>query len=365
MPKAGNARYALLEKPMAREKDIPPPPIVSQIDNCCDDKSKLTFVLPWQPKNTTLEYDVTFHEDDPREGVRLIPDGDDVEISVLGQRLGRYYTDVEKYMRPFIHPIMGPFGHSVTRGYPVEPRPGEAEDHPHHKSIWVAHGDTNGTDNWHVGGIQKQKEVLTCESGPVYGVLETVNEWISVEGRKDCEDRRKWTFWALPNGARAIDLEIEFHATEGPVTFGDTKEGGIISVRVATIMDVPRTGRIENSEGGIDENETWGKRSAWCDYSGLDEGGNKVGIVVMNHPLSFRYPTWWHVRNYGLMGANPFGWSEFYKSAGEKRDGSHTIEKGETMWFGYRVYVHPGDAAGGQVEDAFHGYANPPEATIE
>ena len=219
----------------------------------------MTFILPWLKKNATITYDVTFKQDAPPSGVDLAQDGEDVDITILGEKLGRYYTDTDKYMRPFIHPVMGPFGHSVTRGTPVEPRPGEADDHPHHKSLWVAHGDTNGTDNWHVGGIQKQKEVIRCESGAVYGVLETTNEWISVEGRKDCEDRRTWTFWALPNGQRFIDLDIDIIATEGDLKLGDTKEGGIMSVRVATIMDVPRTGRIQNAEGGVDEAETWGE----------------------------------------------------------------------------------------------------------
>ena len=78
--------------------------------------------------------------------------------------------------------------------------------------------------------------------------------------------------------------------------------------------------------------------------------------------MSFRYPTYWHVRNYGLMGANPFGLNDFY--GGKGRNGTHSIDAGEKLWFGYRVYVHAGDADGGQVDDMFHGYANPPVAMI-
>ena len=193
-------------------------------------------------------------------------------------------------------------------------------------------------------------------------MLETVNDWVGHDGAKVCEDRRTWTFWSLPGSLRLFDLVVEFHATEGPLTFGDTKEGGILTVRVATPMDVPRTGRIANAEGGTDEPETWGKRSAWCDYCGLDEGGNLVGIALLNHPLSFRYPTYWHVRNYGLMGANPFGLKDFY---GDKaRDGSHSIDAGSKLCFGYRVYIHAGDAEGGHVTDMYHSYANPPVVTV-
>ena len=363
VPVPADAGHAVIMPAGLKEKEIPPPPVFGQIGEVKDGKAELCFVLPYQKKNSVAEYTVTFEKGPAPAGVELATqDGGDVEIGILGQRLGRYYVDADKYFRPFIHPVMGPYGHSVTRGYPVEPRANEAEDHPHHKSVWVAHGDMNGVDNWHTGGRQHQREVLACTNGAAKGVLTTKNDWTDLEGNKTNEDVRTWTFWAMPGGLRVFDLDITIIASDGPLKLGDTKEGGIISVRVATTMDVPRTGKIENAEGGIDEDENWGKRSGWCDYSGLDEGGNRVGIAVMNHPKSFRYPTYWHVRNYGLMGANPFGLSHFYGDKG--RDGTVTIEKGQSLWFGYRVYVHGGDAAGGQVEDAFHAYINPPTASV-
>jgi hypothetical protein len=51
--------------------------------------------------------------------------------------------------------------------------------------------------------------------------------------------------------------------------FGDTKEAGLISVRVASSMEGKREqGLIENAFGGRREPETWGKPSPWCHYSG-------------------------------------------------------------------------------------------------
>ena len=41
---------------------------------------------------------------------------------------------------PYLYPVLGPGGVAVTRGYPMELQPGEAEDHPHHRSLWLAHG---------------------------------------------------------------------------------------------------------------------------------------------------------------------------------------------------------------------------------
>jgi len=34
--------------------------------------------------------------------------------------------------------------------------------------------------------------------------------------------------------------------------------------------------------------------------------GKALGICFMNHPASYRFPTDWHVRNYGLFAANAF-----------------------------------------------------------
>ena len=43
-----------------------------------------------------------------------------------------------------------------------------------------------------------------------------------------------------------------------------------------------------------------------------------MGIAILNHPASFRYPTYWHVRDYGLFAANPFGLHDF--KWGENKD---------------------------------------------
>ena len=87
----------------------------------------------------------------------------------------------------------------------------------------------------------------------------------------------------------------------------------------------------------------WGKRSAWVDYSGrLD--GEKVGIVMMDHPGNPRHPTYWHSRAYGLHSINPFGVHDFLND--KTQDGSLTLQPGEHVRFRYRVVVHPGAVRG-------------------
>jgi hypothetical protein len=80
-----------------------------------------------------------------------------------------------------------------------------------------------------------------------------------------------------------------------------------------------------------------------------------VGLAIFNHPSSFRFPTYWHVRTYGLFAANPFGLHNFKGSRDE--DGSATLEPGESLTLRYRVYLHHGDEEEGEVARAYAAYA--------
>lgn len=290
--------------------------------------------------------------------------GERVEVRV-GDRDFTAYHYSERWARPFLFPVIGPFGDPVTRAYPIEEVPGETRDHPHHKSIWVAYGEVNGVDNWSEGkghGYVRHRLFSLWREGPVYGELVAENDWTDAEGKKVLSERRRLRIYGTPPSLRLMDLEVVFIASEGEVLFGDTKEGGIVSIRVASSMDVPRGGRIENSAGGINEQETWGKPAHWCDYSGPVRG-NWVGIAVLDHPLNFRHPTHWHVRNYGLMTANCFGYSHFYKDP--NRRGDHRLASGKSLRFLYRLYIHPGDAQAGGVAGQYHNFAHPPQVRVE
>jgi hypothetical protein len=102
---------------------------------------------------------------------------------------------------------------------------------------------------------------------------------------------------------------------------------------------------------------TWGKPAEWIDYWGR-VGGDLVGVAILDHPKSFRHPTHWHVRNYGLFAANPFGYREFYNDP--SKDGSHTLPKGGSIDFRYRVYFHHGTTEEAKVSLVYRGFANPP-----
>jgi hypothetical protein len=264
--------------------------------------------------------------------------------------------------KPILWPIHGPTGALMTRSYPMAKVDGEKTDHVHQRSLWFTHGDVNGVSFWMEEGKRGtivQRELITKEGPPA--VIETVNDWLDPEGRKLLEDRRVLAFAADPD-RRIIDFSITLRASAGPVKFGDTKEG-TFGIRVPTSMDVDAKGggRIVNSQGLADQ-KAWGQPAAWVDYSG-PVAGETVGIAVLNHPTSFRYPTRWHVRTYGLFAANPFGLKEFTED--EASDGSVSLAAGESLTLRYRVILHAGDAQAGQVAEQFKTYAESGPAELE
>jgi len=294
-------------------------------------------------------------KEEKEEGFKL--DEKDGEIAILynGELFSNYKYSKE-LSKPYMYPLIGPTGLSVTEDGP--------KDHVHHRSFWVAHGDVNGADIWsEVKGHGKilHKDFKKKVQGPVYAEIIANNVWVTSEGKELLDERRRVRVWALGGKEWFIDLEVVFKASYGDVVFGDTKEGGIASIRVAPSITVRAGGRIENSFGGINEPESWGKRAHWCDYSGpLGEGW--VGIAIFDHQLNPRHPTYWHVRNYGLMTANIFGISYFERGRGKV--GTLTLKAGDSMRFFYRLYIHKGNAREANVKDKYIDFIYPPAVNV-
>jgi hypothetical protein len=294
------------------------------------------------------------------KGVELIPHGKRIEIRIDGKLVTDYIPDDGP--KPYFFPLNGPSGSSMTRAFPMKKVEGEKYDHPHHRSLWFTHGSVNKVDFWsELPGHGKIVETSrpTVVSGLALGRLRTTDDWLAPDGKKVCEDERVVTIYHTGDG-QILDFDIILKATAGPVTFGDTKEG-MFGLRVPTSMDVTskKGGKIINAEG-ITDQKTWGKPSPWVDYTGPVDG-KKVGIAILNHPSSFRYPTTWHVRDYGLFAANPFGYHDF----GQKTSGEFVLPAGESITFRYRLILHDGDTASANIPAAFRSYEAPPKATIE
>jgi len=293
---------------------------------------------------------------------------DKVTIKIDGELFTEYLTNSGG--KPILWPIIGPTGAAMTRSFPMAKVAGEATDHVHQRSFWFTHGSVNGVDFWMEGpkaGKQKHKEFVKVEGGKQATIV-TRNDWVLPNGDKILEDERRLAFFPSGEG-RVIDFDITLTANNGPVTFGDTKEGSF-GLRIAESMRADSkagNGRIRNSEGQIDDistvksAKTWGRRAAWVDYTGpVKHASGKeeiLGIAILNHPSSFRFPTYWHVRPYGLFAANPFGVHDFEGQKSPEGAGNYTLPKGQSLTFRYRVIFHKVGANDEGIKRAFEEYA--------
>ena len=296
------------------------------------DGVRLAWILPALAANASQTF--TLEEGAGATAVTVADGKYGLDVHLNGELFTTYHH-AANHNKLFLYPVIGPTGKGMTRGYPmVSDIAGEKHDHPHHKSIHVAHGDVNGVDLWSElddHGYQRHDSFPpafgagnTFVSGPVCGAFRSRSYWVSRDEQPVVAEEKRVVVYAPAPDARILDIAVTFHATEGPVRFGDTKEGAMLSVRVASSMDADADGTIENAYGGRGETECFGKRAQWMDYAGPVDG-KTVGVAVFDHPSSFRYPTYWHMRNYGLMHANPFAWREFLGHPGV--DGSYVCPK--------------------------------------
>lgn len=243
---------------------------------------------------------------------------------------------------PYLWPVLGPDGTELTRAWPVAPaREGEAKDHPHHTSFWLAHGDVNGHDFWHSKGSTPRVDVVGEPKVVVEDGVTTVDltaRWIAKPGEALLKETRRMVL-SEAAGARRIDLDVTLEALED-VTFGDTKEG-TFALRLHPALRLKgevAAGHAFDSEGRRD-GALWGERCRWLTYHG-PVGGKDVGVALFDHPGNLRHPTWWHARDYGLVGANPFGIHDFDgKPAGT---GDFELSKGKSLRLRYRVLLYAG-----------------------
>ena len=357
--------------------DAPPGPVPSWLSAdgkkvpCQVVDGKLCFILDELAAGQSRTYTLVFGKSDmPPDAVALKETEKTVEITIGGKPFTTYHFTNPKYAghqlrRPYFWPVYGPGQTTMTRPYPVTDDPvaeNVAKDHPHHTSLYVAHGDVNGVDNWSISGkagwiVHKTFEKVA--SGPVVGWFRERLDWTTAEKKPVMAEVRTIRVWNLPPDHRMLDMDLAFVAAYGAVMFGDTKEGGLCSTRMRPEFRADgkggAKGRLVDSEGRT-AGATWGKKAAWVDASGPVDG-KTLGYAIFDAPGNLRHPTTWHSRTYGLLTANPFGLSHF---TGKKENGDHTLADGQTLTQRYRLYFHRGDEKEAKVADRWADYAQPP-----
>jgi len=242
-----------------------------------------------------------------------------------GVELTRYHFGPGLH-RPFLFPIIGPSGRSLTRmGHPHDP-----ESHSHHNSVWISHNDVGGVSFWsdRGGGKIRHKRIIKFEDFGERSSIFTENEWLTNESKVLLLEIRRVTVLLLPDSEWLLIIDMEFKAKDSTVTLGKTPFG-MIGVRMAKTIGVnDGCGRIRNSEGAVNEKEVLWKRARWVDYSGAVTNKNLEGIMLFDHPDNPNFPTYFHVRNDGWMGASL------------TFDGPRKIQPNEPLHLRYGLYVH-------------------------
>ncbi|MEQ1633999.1 MAG: PmoA family protein [Planctomycetota bacterium] len=281
-------------------------------------------------------------------------DGDVATVTLDGEPFATVHAGAA---RPFVHPLLAPGGIAVTRPFPMEQVPGEATDHPHHVSMWFAHGDVSGFDFWQG---QAHQERLALDGAPTVRVADGVAivcakyRWLADADTVVGTEHRELAFGGF-DGARTVDVAVTLHAMDRPLVLGDTKEG-TFAVRVRQLLCVDgkgAAGQLLDSEGRRNA-DVWGKRARWIDDHGA-VAGREVGITMFDHPQNHGHPTWWHARTYGLLAANPFGVHDFEKKPAGT--GTLTVPPGGELRLRYRVLLHGGDWDGSRIDAAWRAWA--------
>ncbi len=228
--------------------------------------------------------------------------------------------------RPFLFPLIGPAGRSLTRmGHPHDP-----ETHSHHNSVWMSHNDIGGVDFWsdRGGGTVRQKRIVEYKDEGTRSAVVAENEWVDKDGKVLLNEVRVVSVVLLEGREWLLVIDSTFTARDKPVTLGKTPFG-LLGVRMAKTIGVnDGGGRIRNSEGRVNEKEVLWQRARWVDYSGAIEDGKIEGITLFDHPQNPSHPTYFHVRNDGWMGA-----SLTY-------DGPRDIAPDKPLHLRYGLYVH-------------------------
>lgn len=218
-----------------------------------------------------------------------------------GVELTRYHFG-QGLHRPFLFPIIGPSGRSLTRmGHPHDP-----ETHNHHNSIWISHNDVNGISFWSDSGKGsiRHKRIVKFEDADENAFMVAENEWVNNDGKVLLLETRRITVLPLVNNEWLLTIDMEFKAFNRTVTLGKTPFG-MIGVRMAKTIGVnDGGGKIRNSEGAVNEKEILWKKAKWVDYSGAVTNDKIEGITLFDHPDNPNYPTYFHIRNDGWMGAS-------------------------------------------------------------
>jgi hypothetical protein len=301
------------------------------------------------------------------EEVKLMKAVNENRVDVfIGPGLFTRFLYPDSLEKPVLFPIYDAGNAIVTRGFPLNPRPGESTDHPHHVGLWFTYENVNGLDFWNNSyaipaekksfyGWIKTDSILEISSGRK-GVLRYHANWVNQQNQVLLEEKTRYEFSGSAQ-ERIID-RITVLKADTDIFFADAKDG-LLGLRLTHELQIPMlndqqftdnkgnitvirkdsvaNGNYLTSEGKQGDS-AWSTRADWCKVYGKI-GNDSVSITIFDHPSNPDYPTFWHARGYGLFAANPLGEKIFTNG---KSSFNLKLKKGSTVSFKYRILIQNG-----------------------
>jgi Methane oxygenase PmoA len=326
-----------------------------------------------------------------KKGVRVVPNeaARRVDVLVDGQPFTSYIWP-ESLMKPVLYPLNAADGTPVTRGFPLDPRPGERIDHPHQVGVWFSYGDIDGIDFWNNStartaaekahmGTTLQRRIVSTRNGQTSGELEVETDWLGPDGKTMLREHVRFIFRAAA-GFRAVDRITTLTALGQRVVFKDSKEG-LFGLRVRRELEQPSTeslvftddqgrptavpkmdntgvtGLYTSSEGKTGD-DVWGTRGRWAILTG-SVAKKPVTLAILDHSKNVGFPTYWMARGYGLFAANPLGQKAYgtEKKENPVRELNLTLEPGKSFTLRYRLLVLSKTATTRDLETQYRKFA--------
>ncbi len=227
----------------------------------------------------------------------------------------------------YIHPLAGPQGEILTCDWPL--------DHPHHRGIYWAWPEVDWRgQRGDLHALQRvfARPVGRCfaAAGPVFAQLIAENLWKWDDAEALVRERAVIRAYRAVEGARVLDLELEFLALGEPVHLarrGTDKYGGL-NLRFARVSDQQILTHTDPPGSALPR--------AWAQIAGRFGGSDALaGVLILQHPTNPDYPGQW-VEFPNLNWVQPT-----FPAAGTRWE----LRPDRPLVLRYRLWIHPGGPA--------------------
>lgn len=267
-------------------------------------------------------------------------------------------SDDPQFRRPYFYPVLAADGTELTADQTRERLANPRADHPHHRSIWVGHGNINGVDHWLVTPAH-QRHIRFSRRADNAFTEELSWDGPGPDGEKNpvLTETRTVRVVAYADGTRGLDITSTFAAPAADAVFRCKPlnvtgvEAGLVSARLPVAIATAPADKVQITAGGgpspaRSEAEARSRANAWCDYTG-PLGDKTFGITLVLAPntpataipATSRGPADvstpglapFHVRTFGFLAhIGPLEW---------------TLKKSESATFRHLLLFHAGNAA--------------------